>query len=75
MGVCLFVWYDRVQILCGTLHVPREGLWMIKISKICLQQNSISINKKNEIFYKIRKLFFLVLYYNEYKEKMFPIEI
>ena len=30
---------DQAQILCGTSHDLREGLWMIKISKICLQQN------------------------------------
>ena len=32
---------DRAQIFCGTLRDPREGLWMIKFSKICLHQNSI----------------------------------
>jgi len=41
--VCPFVtnkrqngWTDRAQILCRTSRDPREGLWMIKISKICL---------------------------------------
>ena len=34
---------DRAQILCGTLHNPTEGLWMIQISKISLQQISIFI--------------------------------
>ena len=39
-------WTDLAQILCGTLHGPREGLWMIKISKICLHQNSIIFTNK-----------------------------
>ena len=30
------VWTDRTQILHGTSRDPREGLWMIKISKICV---------------------------------------
>ena len=41
--VCLFVsnkrqngWTDRAQIFCGTSREPREGLWIIKISNICL---------------------------------------
>ena len=41
---CLFVsnqrqngWTDRAQILFGTLRDPREGLWMIEFSKICVQ--------------------------------------
>ncbi len=48
--VCLFVsnkrqngWTDRAQIFCGTSRDHREGLWMIKISNICLHQNSIFI--------------------------------
>jgi len=40
--VCLFVvsnkrqngWTDQAHILRGTSHDPREGLWMIKISKV-----------------------------------------
>ena len=51
LGVCLFVsnkhqngWTDPVQFFCGTSHDPREGLWMIKITKFCFQQNSISNN-------------------------------
>ena len=32
---------DRAKIVCGTTNDPREGLWMIKISKISLQQNSL----------------------------------
>ena len=53
LGVCLFVlsnkrqknWSDRAQILYVTLHVPREGLWMIKNSKISLQQNLNDISQ------------------------------
>ena len=33
----------RAQILCGISQDPREGLWMNKVSKISLQQNSIVI--------------------------------
>ena len=43
LSVCLFVsnkrqngWTDRAQIFCGTSRDPREGLWMIKILKICV---------------------------------------
>ena len=46
-------WTDRVQSLCGTSHDPRVGLWIIKISKINLQQNSMFIKFwKSTIFYK-----------------------
>ena len=52
LSVCLFVclflsnkrqngWTDRAQIFCGISLDPREGLWMINLSKICLHQNSI----------------------------------
>ena len=68
---CLFVsnkgqtdWTDRAQILCGTSHVPKEGLKMIKISKICLQRNTILIKfwKSRKFFHKIPKHFFVLLY-------------
>ena len=64
--VCLFVsnkrqngWTDRAQIFCGTPRKPREGLWMIKFSKICLHQNSIFESFKNprNFFLKIREIF------------------
>ena len=53
--VCLFVsnkrqngWIDRAQIFCGTSRDPREGLWMIKISKnLCLK-----------VFYFCKKKYF-----------------
>jgi len=42
--VCLFVsnerqngWIDRAQIFCGTSRDHREGLWMIKIKKMCFK--------------------------------------
>ena len=69
-GVCLFFclylsnksqngWTDRAQIFCGTSRDPKEGLWMIKFSKICLHQNSIFEifeNPRNS-FLKIREIF------------------
>ena len=67
--VCLFVsnkrqngWTDRAQIFCRTSHDHREGLWMIKISNICLHQNSIfskflKILKSRKFFAKICELF------------------
>ena len=71
LSVCLFVsnkrqngWIDRAQALCENSCGPREGLWMIKISKICLHQNSIfikflKIKKIHEFFVEIRELFFV----------------
>ena len=62
LSVCLFVsnkrqngWTDRAQIFCGASIDHREGLWMIKISNICLHQTSIVIKflkilKTREIF-------------------------
>ena len=51
LGVCLFVsnkrqngWTDRAQIFCRTSRDHREGLWIIRISKICLHKNSILMN-------------------------------
>ena len=58
---------------------PREGLWMIKISNICLHQNSISIKffkilKIREIFRKNPRIIF-VLFYDVHKENMFTINL
>ena len=70
---------DRAQILCGTSCGSRESLWMIKISKNGLQQNSIFIKFLNIL--KIQEFFFMkfvnffVLFYNSHKENMFIIEI
>ena len=65
-------WTDRAQILCGTSHDPGRDLWMIKLSKISLQQILCSLNLENpwNFSYKIWKLFWF-LFYNDYKEKMF----
>ena len=48
--VCLFDsnrrqngWTDRDRILFGISHNSKEGLWIFKISKISIQQNSIFI--------------------------------
>ena len=66
LSVCPFVsnkrrngWTDRAQIFCGTSHDPREGLWMIKFSKICLHQNLIFENFENPriFFLKICEIF------------------
>ena len=69
LSVCLFVsnirqngWTARAQIFCGTSRDHREGLWMIKISNICLHQNSIfnkflKVWKSTKFFVKIRELF------------------
>ena len=29
---------NQTLILCGTSHDPREGLWMLRITKSCLPQ-------------------------------------
>ena len=52
-------WTDRAQIFCGTSHDPRDGLWMVKFSKICLHQNSFFENFENprNFFLKIRNIF------------------
>ena len=41
LPVCLYpinVKTAELQILCGTSRGPREGLWMLRITKNCLQQ-------------------------------------
>jgi len=84
--VCLFVsnkrqngWTDRAQILCGTSRDQGEGLWRIKISNICLHQNSIVIKflkilKIREIFCENPRIIF-VLFYDVQKENMFTINL
>ena len=83
---CLFVsnkrqngWTDRAQIFCGISRDPREGLWQIKISNICLHQNSIVIKflkifKIREIFCKNPRIIF-VLFYDVHKENMFTTNL
>ena len=86
LSVCLFVsnkrqngWTDRAQIFCGTSRDPREGLWMIEILNICLNQNSIVIKflkilKIHEIFlWKSANYFYFV--YDVHKENMFTINL
>jgi len=55
---------DRAQILCGTLNDPGEGLYMINILRISLQQNSIFIH---EIFFIKSAIFFLITMYTKRK--------
>ena len=86
MFVCLFVsnkrqndWTDRAQIFCGSSRSPREGLWMIKISNICLHQNSIFIKflkilKIHKTFCENPRIIF-VLFYDVHKENMFTINL
>ena len=86
LSVCLFVsnkrqngWTDRAYIFCGTSRDPREGLWMIKISNICLHQNSIFIKflkilKNHEIFCENPRIIF-VLFSDVHKENMFTINL
>ena len=64
-------WTDRAQILCGTLRDPTEGLWMIKISKICVEKFIILVKfwKCAKKYDEIRKLFCLFCCLL-YKEKM-----
>ena len=82
LSVCLFVsnkrqngWTDRTQIFCGTSRDSREGLWIIKISNLCLHQNSIVIKffkilKIREIFCENPRIIF-ILFYDVHKENMF----
>ena len=53
--VCQNGWTDQTRIFCGTSRDPMGDLWMIKISKICIHQNSIFI-KFMEIL-KIHNIF------------------
>ena len=55
LSVCLFV-SNKCQN-CWTDRAHREGLWMIKISNICLHQNLIVIK-----FFKILKIRELFLF-------------
>ena len=42
---------DTAQIFSGASHDPREGLWMIKIKKICLKNFEL---KKYIYYFKIK---------------------
>ena len=70
LGVCLFVsnkrqngWTGEAQIFCGISRDPREGLWIVKFSKICLHQNSIFENFENprNFFWKSAKFFVFII--------------
>ena len=73
--LCLFVsnkrenrWTDWAQILCGSSHIPWKSfkkIKILKISKICLQQNSIFIKFENPRKFYIKN--FLFLLYNVFK--------
>ena len=67
------------KFYCGTSRDPREGLWKIKISNICLYQNSIVIKffnilKIREIFCENPRIIF-ILFYDVHKENMFTINL
>ena len=51
---------DRAQFFCGTSHDHREGLWMPKITKICVKKFVFLLN-----FEKALQILFLLLFYNE----------
>ena len=69
-------WTDQAQILCGTSRDQRQGLWMIKLKKITSNKiRFLKILKIHVIFYIIRKILGLFLFYNVHKDNMFTIEI
>ena len=71
--VCLFVfnnWTDRAKILCGTLHDPREGLRMLRITKNCLRTILILENFLKSTKNIIKFYFFVCYCFILYKEKM-----
>ena len=86
LSVCLFLSNkrqngrtDRAQIFCGTSRDSREGLWIIKISNICLHQNSIVIKflkilKIHEIFLW-KSANYLCFFYDVHKENMFTMNL
>ena len=46
----------------GHQHNPREGLWMIKGSKICLQQNLVLVKFENpRIFFFLNRYFHMLV--------------
>ena len=69
MSFCQSGWTAR----SGPKGPQREGLWIFKMSKISLQQNSIFIKlwKFTSFFFKNLRFFSVFTY----KEKMFTIEI
>ena len=58
-------WTDWAQILCGVLRDPREGLWMIKILKICVSNFFIFVKfwkYSKKILWNPQTFFVFVLY-------------
>ena len=80
LSVCLYpINVKTAEPIGPKFFVPREGLWIIKISNICLYQNSIVIKffkilKIREIFCKNPRIIF-VYFYDVHKENMFTINL
>ena len=63
LGVCLYPINVKTaepigpKFFCGISRKSREGLWMIKFSKICLHQNSTfeTFENPRNYSYKIRE--------------------
>ena len=75
VSVCLFEsnkcqngWTHRIKNLCGISHDPREGLWIIKISKISPQQKFTTFFIKSALLF----CYYFTMYIHT--EKMFTIE-
>ena len=51
--------------IMGTSHDPREGLWMPRITKGCIQKLLIFVKFKKcaKKYLKIRELFFVIVLY------------
>ena len=70
---------DRAQIVCGTLHVSKEGYKIIddqNFKNLTLTKFDFHcILQIHDLKKKIRELFVLFLLYNVFKEDIFTIEI
>ena len=66
-----------LKFFCVTSRDPREGLWVIKFSKICLHPNSIFlILKINEFFFiKSGKFLFVFVLHCYTKRTLFTMEM
>ena len=49
-------WTDRAQILCGTLHDPIKGLWMLRITKMCLKILDNKSTNSLLLFYIVKRV-------------------
>jgi len=81
---CLFVSQINVKtaepigpkIFCGTSRDPRKVYGWLYYQKIPVTKFYFwKFRKSTKFCYKIRETFVLFLFYNEYKENMFTIEI